>query len=89
MVGSGKSKVGQFAGHSLVSDENVFWLQVPVVDSNRVAVFHGIQDLEESALGHGIVTNVLALLGDVGEQVTFWAVFNDNVCAVGGVHDFD
>ena len=60
-----------------------------MVDSNRVAVFNGIQNLEESALGHGIVTHVLALLGDVGEQVTFWAVFNDNVCAVRSVHNLD
>jgi hypothetical protein len=60
-----------------------------VVDSNGVAVFDSIQDLEESALGHGIITHILALLGDVGEQITFWAVFNDNVCAIRGVHDLD
>lgn len=60
-----------------------------MVDSNGMAVLDGIQNLEESALGHGIVTNVLALFSDVGEQVTFWAVFNDNVCAVGGIHDLD
>jgi hypothetical protein len=64
-VGSGKSKVGEFAGHSLVSDENVLRLEVPVVDSNGVAVLDGIQNLKEGALGHGIIPNVLALLGDV------------------------
>jgi len=89
VVGGGKSKVGQFAGHSLVSDEYVLRLEVAVVDSNGVAVLDSIQDLEKSALGHGIVSNVLALLGDVGEQITFWAVFNDNVCAVGRIHDLD
>ena len=60
-----------------------------MVDSNRVAVLDSVQDLEEGALGHGIVSDVLGLLGDVGEQVTFWAVFNDYVCAVGGIHDLD
>jgi hypothetical protein len=54
-----------------------------------MAVFNGIQNLEESALGHGIITDVFALLGDVGEQVTFWAVFDDNVCTVRSVHDLD
>lgn len=58
-----------------------------MVDSGGVAVLDGIQDLEESVLGHGIVPDILALLGDVGEEIAFGAVFNDNVCAVWGVHD--
>ena len=88
-VRGGESKVGKLAGHSIVSDENILRLQVPVVDSNRVAIFDGIQNLEKSAFGHGIITHVLALLGDVGEEVALWAVFNDNVCAVGRIHDLD
>ena len=87
MVSGGQSKIGEFAGHSLVSHQNVLRLEVPVVDSNGVAVLNGIQDLEESPLGKGIITNVLALFGDVGEQVTLWAILNDNVCAVRGVHN--
>lgn len=51
MVASGQSKVGEFAGHALVSDEDILRLQIPVVDSNGVAVINGIQDLEESSLG--------------------------------------
>lgn len=86
MVGS-KAKVGQLAGHALVSHQNVLRLEVPVVDSNGVAVLDGIQDLEEGPLGKSIITNKLALFGDVGEQVTFGAVLNDNVGAVRGVHD--
>jgi hypothetical protein len=73
----------------LVSDENVLRLEVPVVDSNGVAVLDGIQNLKEGALGHGIIPNVLALLGDVWEEVALWAVFNDDICAVGRVHDLD
>lgn len=60
-----------------------------MVDSNGMAVLDGIQNLEESALGQGIITNVLALLGDVGEQVAFWAVLNDYIRAIGRIHDLD
>jgi hypothetical protein len=85
----GESKIGELAGHALVGDQDVLRLEVPVVDSNRVAVFHGIQDLKESTLGQSIVAYILALLGDVGEQITFRAVLDDDVGAVNGVHDLD
>lgn len=87
MIVCGQTEVGELAGHALVSHQNVLRLQVPVVDSNGVAVLDGVQDLEEGPLGKSIITNELALLGDVGEQITFWAVFDDNVSAVWGIHD--
>jgi len=65
VVVGGESKVGKLAGHALVGDQDVLRLQVPVVDSNGMAVLHGIQDLEESSLGKSIITNILALFGDV------------------------
>lgn len=54
-----------------------------------MAIFNSIQDLEESTLSPVIVTNELALLSDVGEQITFRAVLHDNVCAVRSVHNLD
>lgn len=89
MVSRGESKVGQLAGHAMVSNQNVFRLQVPVVNSNGVAVLDGIQDLEEGTLGKGFIPNILGLFCDAGEEITLGAVFHDNVCAVGGIHDLD
>lgn len=89
MISSGQSKISELASHALVGDQDILWLQVPVVDSNRVAVFNSIQDLEESTLSPVIVTNEFALLSDVGEQVTFRAVLHDNVCAVRSIHNLD
>jgi hypothetical protein len=89
MVSCGQSKVGEFARHALVSDKNVLRLQIPVVDSDRMAVLYGIQDLEKGALDQVFVADILALLGDVGEQVTFWAVFHYDISAVRSVHDLD
>ena len=87
MVGGGKSKVGQFDGHALVGDQDVLRLQVPVVDSNGMAVLDSIQNLEKSPLGKGVVTDILASFGDVGKEITLRAVLNDNVGAIWRVHD--
>ena len=65
MIICGQTEVGELAGHALVSHQNVLRLQVPVVDSNGVAVLNGIQDLEKSPLGKGIVPNELTLFSDV------------------------
>lgn len=89
MISGGQSEVSELASHALVGDQDVLWLQVPVVNSNGVAIFNSIQDLEESTLSPIIVTNELALLSDVGEQVTFRAILHDNICAVRSVHNLD
>ena len=58
-----------------------------MVDTPVVAVLHGIQDLQEDTLGQVVLTNILAALGDVVEQVTLGAVVQHNVNAVRAVHD--
>ena len=87
MIVCGQTEVGELAGHAIVSHQNVLRFEVPVVNSNGMAVLHSVQDLEKGPLGKRIVANVLALLGDVREQVTFRAVLDDDVGAVRGVHD--
>lgn len=52
-------------------------------------MFNGIQDLEENLLGQVILTNILASLGDVQEQVTFRAIFENNVDAIRLVHNLE
>ena len=65
MISSGQSKIGELASHALVGDQDVLRLQIPVVDSNRMAVLNSIQDLKESTFGPVIITNELALLSDI------------------------
>jgi hypothetical protein len=60
-----------------------------VVDSDGMAVLDGIQNLEKGALDEVFVANILALLSDVGEQITFRAVFHYNIGTVRSVHDLD
>jgi len=51
MVCCGKSKVGKLDSHTLICYQNVLWLQIPVINSNGMAILHGIQDLEKGPLG--------------------------------------
>jgi hypothetical protein len=82
-----QTKVGELTGHTLVCYQYVLRLQVPVIDSDGMAILDSIQDLEESPLGKSIITNILSLFGDIRKEVTFGAVLNNNICAVWGVHD--
>lgn len=86
MVIRGKSKVGQFNGHSFVCHQDVFWLQVPVVDSNGMAIFNGIKDLKKSPPGKSIVTDVFPSFGDIGKEIALRAVLNDHIRAIRRVH---
>lgn len=89
MVRSGQSKVGELAGHALVCYQNVLGLQISVVNSNGMAVLHGIQNLEEGPLGKSIIPEEPALFCDVGEEIALRAILDDNICAVGRVQDLD
>lgn len=54
-----------------------------------VAELDGIQDLEEDTFDQGIISNEVALFGDVGEQVTFRAELDHHVCTIDGIHNPD
>jgi hypothetical protein len=69
-------------------NQDILRLEVPMVNPNGVAVFHGIEDLEEGGLGYEAMPDVLTLLSDVGEQITFRAIFSDHEDAVMGIEDF-
>ena len=52
-----------------------------------VAVGNGIQNLNENVLCGLVVSNVAAVLGDVLEEISLWAVFHNDVGAVWVVED--
>lgn len=60
-----------------------------MIDPDGMTEVDRIQDLEKHALDQGVVADVVALLGDAGEQITFGAKLNDHVGAVDGIHDAD
>ncbi len=70
-------------------NQNVLGLEVPVVYPQTVAMFHGIQDLEEDAADRLVSPNVPTLLGDVGEEVPLGTVVQHHVGAIRIIHDLE
>lgn len=89
MIPSCQSKVCNLDSKAPVGDEDVLRLEVPMVDSNRMAEVHGIQNLQEGTFGHEVITQIMAALRDIGKEITFGAEFEDYKGAVIGIHDLD
>jgi len=53
-----------------------------MVDSQPVAVLHGIQDLEKNLLDKPVIGDVPTPLRDVGEKVALWTVLQNDICAI-------
>lgn len=58
-----------------------------MVDARGMAVLDGIQELEKDSFGQIVISNVLLVVGDVTEEVTFWTILQDDISAVLGVED--
>jgi hypothetical protein len=84
-----QAKVGEFDSHPAISDQNILWFEVAMIDSQGVAILDSVQDLEKSSLGQDIISYIVAMFGDTGEQVTFGAKLDDNVDAVERIHNTD
>jgi len=86
-VSGRQSEIGELDFQSPAANQHILRLQIPVVDAQRMAVLDGIQELEENSSRQFIVANKVAALGDVGEEVTFRAVFHDDERAIRGLDD--
>lgn len=58
-----------------------------MVDSFGMAMLDSSKNLQKHVLGLEIVSNVVAFLGDFGEEIALWTVFDHNVRALWAVHD--
>lgn len=87
MVSSGQSKIGKLDLVPSLGDQDVLWLEIAVVDTVSVAVGDGIQDLEENILCCLVISDITAVLGDVQEEISLWAVFHNDVGAILVVED--
>jgi hypothetical protein len=54
-----------------------------------VAVFYRIQDLEKGSPDKAIITYVCASLGDIREEVSFWAIFQNNEGTFWIIHNLE
>jgi len=53
-----------------------------VINTQRVAVFNRIEQLQEDVLDEFILAKIPALVEDLGEEVTVLAVVHNDVCEI-------
>lgn len=82
-----KAEVRQLDGPSIILDEDILRLEIAMVHSIGMAVANGVQNLKKDVLGLRILTHVIPLLRDLGEEITFRAVLKDNKSAIVGFED--
>lgn len=82
-----QAKVGQLDRPTLIRHQDVLRLQIPMVDSERMAEIDGIQDLNEYALHQGVIPDEVAFVGDTGEQIPLRTELDDHIDAVSRIHD--
>ena len=58
-----------------------------MVNSQGVAELNSIQDLEESALDQGIISDKETLVGNGRKEITLGAVIKDHIGTIRGIHD--
>lgn len=58
-----------------------------MVDSEAMAVFHGIKNLKEGIPNEWIIVHVLTPLGDIREHVSVWTEVQYNIGAIRFVHN--
>lgn len=72
-----------------IGNQYVFGFEISVVNSQTVAVFHGIQYLEKGPLDKSIIADIPPFFRDIGEEVPFSAIFQDNIGAVLVIDNFE
>jgi hypothetical protein len=58
-----------------------------VINTQRVAVFNRIEQLQEDVLDEFILAKVPALVEDLGEEVTILAIVHNDICEIFVLND--
>jgi hypothetical protein len=84
-----KTKICKLDLSAVLGDQDILWLEISVVDTERMAILNSIEELQENPLRQDVVAYKVAMLGDVREKVTLWAVLDNDISAVDGMQDLD
>jgi hypothetical protein len=81
-VGGSEAEIGDGDLKTVVEAENVLWLQVSVKNTERVAVFHCVEQLEEDVLDESVVPEIATTMQDLGEEIVVRCIVHDDVGVV-------
>ena len=86
-IGCSEAEVGDGDLKTVVEAENVLWLQISMKNTERVAVFNCIEQLEENVLDEDVVPKIATTMQDLGEEIVVRCIVHDDVGVVALVDD--
>lgn len=87
LVCGSKAKVGDSDPEAVIEAENILRLQVSVIDTERVAVLHCVDELQEDVLDKHVVSKIAAAMEDLREQIVVRSVVHDDVSVVALIYN--
>lgn len=78
-LGRSQTEVSDGDAKAVVKAEDVFGLEVSVVNTEGVTILNAIEHLQEYVLDEVVVTKISTAVEDLREQVVVWSVVHDDV----------
>lgn len=50
-----------------------------------MTILDSVQELQENSLCQDVISDIVAVLGDISEKITFGAKFDNDICAISGM----
>ena len=87
LIGCCKTKVRDSDPKTVIEAENVLRLQISVINSEGMAIFHSIEELKEDVLDEGIVPKIAAAMQDLSEEIMVGCVIHHDVGETAFLHN--
>lgn len=77
---SSEAKVGDGDAVTAIEAEDILWLQITVIDTERMAVLDCFKELKEYVLDESVFPKVPTTVQNLREQIMIRCVVQDDVC---------
>jgi len=82
LIRCSETEVGDGNSKAIIKAKDVLWLQVPMIDTESMAIFNCIEQLEKDVLDEPVVPKIAAAMQDLGKQIVVRCIVHDDVSVV-------
>ena len=86
LISCSETKVCDSDPETVIEAEDVLRLQISVIDTERMAIFHRLKQLEEDILDECVVPKIAAAMQDLSEQIMVGSEVHNDVGEVAFLH---
>lgn len=87
LVRRSKAEIRDCDAKAAFEAENIFWLQISVVNSERVAVLDCIDELQEDIFDEVVLSKISAAVEDLCEQIVVRGIVHHDVGVISLLND--